>query len=205
VEDCVTSTSLSEFEPGQAVRIRRKGAIICTGEFQSSDGERIMLRTIGTASMNKLESFELTGLHLECWPDLKGMEGVAFLRIMDEEDDWCENDFFQKFTQQQIETLHLEGDPAMRTCDALLACISLERLIELLPKQDDEDSVEEVLEKIGDVKKLRSLLKGCDKWQCDVAEDLIQERIDALEPKARKPAIEEDPPPPSKKRWWWPF
>ena len=161
--------SQPEFPANSVVQACRDGEVHFIGEFISCDGLRITLRIMGPRNARILESFELAGYELECWDDLKGEVGIAFLRLMDEDDDWCERDFFQKFEPRELEILFLDGDVRIR--DDAAERIPEARLAELILEQDDHNAAVEALEHIKSEELLKRLAGTNERhWDLEDAE-----------------------------------
>ncbi|MCC7522556.1 hypothetical protein IT407_02025 [Candidatus Uhrbacteria bacterium] len=155
-----------DFPPGSVVRAFKDGEVHYVGEFISCDGQLMTLRTMGPLGAPWLDSFSIKGYAFECWEDLKGVEGVAFARLMDKDDDWCEHSFFEKFAQRELEILFLEGDVRVR--DDAAKHIPAERLVELILKQDNYEAAYAALLCVTDEQHLRHLAGQTeDCWELD--------------------------------------
>lgn len=199
-----------DFPVGSVVRAFKKGRVDYVGEFLSCDGNLVTLRTMGPQGAIWRDSFHIKGYVFECWEDLKGVEGIAFLRLMDEDDDWCERSYFEKFEPRQLEILFLEGDVRIR--DDAAERIPQERLVKLILEQDNFEAAQAALARITHEKYLRHLAAQTeDGW------DLEDEEVSALRVEAMKrfqaleaartpskPGPEPEalvfPPPPSRKK-----
>lgn len=195
-----------EFPAGSIVRAFMKGDIHYTGEFISCDGQLITLRTMGPQGAIHRDCFSIRGYAFECWEDLKGMEGIAFLRLMDEDDDWCERSYFEKFSQRELEILFLEGDVRIR--DDAAERLPQEKLTELILLQENYEAAVSAYKRITEAKYVRFLSDqpasnwALDEGQANALRTGFIDRYAAIEgSKApQETAALDFPPPPSRKK-----